>query len=103
MSHHNAFSYSDPGYTLAIDNVQKLMTVKHQATNAQNKMQLWAMALLVEHRIPFLGENHRATQNASELDLNKFFLNEEDWSTLTDYVKTMIKKILVTHMDYFKV
>lgn len=49
----NNNSFTDPGYSLCWDNVQKLCSSRHQSADNPNKMMLWALCFATRNRIPF--------------------------------------------------
>ena len=92
----------DPGFSLIWDNVQKLVRAKHQNSDKQNKMKLWAMCLAAKNRVPYKGPSDVTTKAAKDIPLKQFVLSNEDWEEFKAYMMVLVQRVLVDHIPHLQ-
>lgn len=91
------------GYALVWDNTQKLVRRRDHSRDSKNKMLLWANAYAALNRIEFSHfENQQQKLPFEQIPLSSFLPSTEDCSSLRLRMKTLISRILVSHVTYFK-
>ena len=85
-------------------NVQKLVTEKHLSMIAQNKMNLWVMALATKNRVAYMYNGDESLpQQASSIPLETFCDELRYRRECDKYMLIIIKCILIKSIPFFKV
>lgn len=96
-------STTGTGYTLAWDNVQKLVEARHQSTTSTNKMMMWALAFAASSRVNTLDlDDDQEALRAEELPLETFLPRQEDMTEERNRMEVLVERIICSHLDYFK-
>jgi hypothetical protein len=90
-----------PAYDIITDNVQVNTEAAHHSTDSKNKFLIWSNALAVRHRVQ-PPESSTSTILAEQISLISFLPGDEDRLFLQERMDTIIQRILVKNIDYFK-
>jgi hypothetical protein len=89
-------------FCLVWDNTQKLVRTRDSSRSTGNKMLLWANAFAARNRVQNCVTSSRATVKAVNLPITAFLPTHDDYCFLRERMVTMISRILVHHVDYFR-
>ena len=97
------FKFPGPGYAFVWDNVQKLSEVRDSSSGHKNTMHLWANAFAAINRVDPIGlDDNELTLKATEIPISSFLHNKDDESMLRTRMSSIIGRVLVTHLKYFR-
>ena len=97
--------FTDPGYGICWDNVQKQSHARYQSRKRRNQMHLWALAFIYKNRISFrhLDVNRADTIPATDLSLHRYLPDQDDWNAVRSRMEVIVQRILVQRLTHFEV
>ncbi|KAJ8311298.1 hypothetical protein KUTeg_011150, partial [Tegillarca granosa] len=90
-----------PGYCFVWDNVQVLSHVRHQTSEKQNKLHLWALAFACRNRIGFRHLSEQDTRQATTMSLHLFLPEQDDYEKLRARMIVIDMRILKKYLQIF--
>ncbi|XP_053406393.1 uncharacterized protein LOC123566698 [Mercenaria mercenaria] len=90
------------GFSICWDNVQIEVHARHQSTESQNKMMMWAMSYAAINRIGFFHLRDDSTVKAVDLPLETFLPDQCDIETTTQRMVVIVSRILTHFLPNLK-